>query len=130
MPAKRHAIRLKRIYDAPSPEDGKRVLADRLWPRGIAKVNAQLDLWAKTVTPSNELRQWFHQHTDQYAAFRDRYEDELEALAEAGDETLSAVRECVRHGTVTLLSAVRLEDDDGHEVYTHLQVLRDFLQSQ
>ncbi|MEZ6043096.1 MAG: DUF488 family protein [Planctomycetaceae bacterium] len=70
-------FRVKRIYDAPSPEDGVRLLVDRLWPRGVSKEAARIDLWAKELTPSHELRKWFHDQPDQHAEFANRYRLEL-----------------------------------------------------
>lgn len=72
------AFRVKRIYDEPSPDDGFRVLVDRLWPRGVTKERAALDLWVKEVAPSNDLRTWFHAHTDDFEGFEQRYRAELD----------------------------------------------------
>lgn len=71
------SIRLKRVYDEPSPQDGARVLVDRLWPRGLTKEAAALDAWLKDVAPSNELRKWFHAHPVQWSKFREKYLAEL-----------------------------------------------------
>ena len=70
-------VRLKRVYDPPSLQDGARVLVDRLWPRGLTKEAASLDLWLKDVAPSNELRKWFHAHPPQWNKFREKYLAEL-----------------------------------------------------
>jgi uncharacterized protein YeaO (DUF488 family) len=70
-------VHLKRVYDAPSPHDGARVLVDRLWPRGLTKDAASLDVWLKDVAPSNELRMWFHAHPPQWSKFRKQYLAEL-----------------------------------------------------
>lgn len=70
-------FRVKRIYDDPSPEDGVRLLVDRLWPRGVSKEDAKIDVWAKELTPSHELRKWFHDHVDQHVEFANRYRLEL-----------------------------------------------------
>jgi uncharacterized protein YeaO (DUF488 family) len=70
-------VRLKRVYDPPSPHDGARVLVDRLWPRGLTKEAAALDVWLKDVAPSNELRKWHHAHPVQWAKFREKYLAEL-----------------------------------------------------
>jgi uncharacterized protein YeaO (DUF488 family) len=72
------AVEIKRVYAAPG-RDGVRVLVDRLWPRGLTKEDAKLDFWLKDVAPSNELRQWFHQHPLQWPAFRRKYLQELGA---------------------------------------------------
>jgi uncharacterized protein YeaO (DUF488 family) len=70
-------VMLKRIYDPPSTRDGYRILVDRLWPRGLSKDAAQVDLWTKQVAPSNELRKWFHERRSQWLAFREKYIEEL-----------------------------------------------------
>jgi uncharacterized protein YeaO (DUF488 family) len=70
-------VRIKRVYDAPAADDGARVLVDRLWPRGLTKEAAALDLWLKDVAPSNELRKWYHAHLQQWSEFRKRYVREL-----------------------------------------------------
>lgn len=72
-------FRAKRVYAAPSPDDGFRILVDRLWPRGVAKAKAQIDLWAKVLSPSNELRKWFHADPTRSAEFSVRYQAELTA---------------------------------------------------
>lgn len=70
-------VQIKRVYDAPAAGDGMRVLVDRLWPRGLTKQAAALDLWLKDVAPSNELRKWYHAHLQQWGEFRRRYLREL-----------------------------------------------------
>ncbi|VVD82250.1 hypothetical protein PEP31012_01160 [Pandoraea eparura] len=125
--AKLPEIRFKRVYDAPNAADGQRVLADRLWPRGLAKVKAQIDFWAKDVTPSTPLRQWFHQHPEAFDEFRQRYLDELAALDAEDNATLADLRTRLSEGPVSLLTAAhRLDEEDAR---THLDVLRDFLTS-
>ena len=100
-------VKLKRAYDAPAKSDGYRVLADRLWPRGIAKVNAKVDLWLKEVAPSNALRRWFHEAPEvRWPAFRDRYRDELRGGAAV---PLAELRGLAERGPVTLLFAARDE---------------------
>ena len=71
------AVAIKRVYDAPSAQDGARVLVDRLWPRGLTKESAALHSWLKEVAPSDELRKWYHAHTEQWQVFRERYLKEL-----------------------------------------------------
>jgi len=70
-------IAVKRAYEAPSPSDGKRILVDRLWPRGLRKDAAALDLWAKELAPTPALRKWFDHRPERFAEFRRRYQDEL-----------------------------------------------------
>ncbi|HEX5455971.1 MAG TPA: DUF488 domain-containing protein [Candidatus Saccharimonadales bacterium] len=71
-------LRIKRIYDEPAESDGYRVLVDRLWPRGVSKQRAALDLWLKEIAPSPELRTWFGHKPEKFAEFSARYTDELE----------------------------------------------------
>lgn len=98
-------IRLRRVYDPPEPgADGARVLVDRLWPRGLSKAAAGVDEWPKAVTPSAELRKWFH-GGGSAEEFRRRYEAEL-AEPEAAAE-LSRLRGLAAHGPLTLLTAVK-----------------------
>src|SRR3546814_11331473 len=72
-------IRIKRIYDAPASTDGKRVLVDRIWPRGVSQEFAKLDLWLKEVAPSTDLRKWFDHNLARFEEFRNRYCQALEA---------------------------------------------------
>ena len=73
------AVAIKRVYELPSPQDGARVLVDRLWPRGMTKEAAALDAWLKELAPSDELRKWYHTHPEQWSKFRERYLKELSA---------------------------------------------------
>ena len=70
-------IKIKRAYDIFSPDDGKRILVDRLWPRGISKDNARIDYWAKDIAPSNELRKWYNHDSGRWDEFKQRYFSEL-----------------------------------------------------
>jgi uncharacterized protein YeaO (DUF488 family) len=106
MVAKRF-LAVKRVYEAPDPADGTRILVDRLWPRGLAKDKAKIDLWLKDIAPSDALRKRFHAKPAQWDAFRAAYADELEgAAAQAAAKDL---RERLRKGPVTLLYAARDE---------------------
>ncbi|CAL9350194.1 DUF488 domain-containing protein [Streptomyces sp. enrichment culture] len=98
-------VRVRRVYDPPEPEDGVRVLVDRLWPRGMAKDAAHVDEWPKGLTPSTGLRRWYHAGEGSFAQFAERYEAELGAPEAA--ELLAHVRELAREGDVTLLTASR-----------------------
>ena len=109
-------VQLKRVYDAPSPDDGYRVLVDRLWPRGVRKDSLVLDQWDKQVAPSAELRRAYHHHVLDDAQFRERYLAELD-----GNPGVEALARRAREGTVTLLFAAR---DVAH---THAHVLADAL---
>lgn len=92
---------VKRVYDPPQKADGARILVDRLWPRGLTRDAAALDDWAKDVAPSNDLRTWFHAHTDQWDEFRARYAGELEAPA--AQAAMQALKARAKQGRVTLL---------------------------
>ncbi|MDX3526705.1 DUF488 family protein [Streptomyces sp. ID05-39B] len=105
------SVRVRRVYDPPEPGDGVRVLVDRLWPRGLAKDAARVDDWPKGLTPSNELRRWYHAGEGSYEEFARRYEAEL-AEPEAA-ELLDRVRELADAGPVTLLTAVK-EPEHSH----------------
>jgi uncharacterized protein YeaO (DUF488 family) len=102
-------IQLKRAYEKPSPRDGFRVLVERLWPRGVSKGEAHLDLWLKEVAPSTELRQWFGHDPKKWAEFRKRYRAELKEHRDA----LKLLRSKAREGTVTLVYAARDEEHNG-----------------
>src|SRR5262245_56059820 len=96
-------IRLKRVYEAPAASDGTRILVDRLWPRGIAKDKAKVDLWLKDIAPSDALRKRFHGHPEDWDAFRTAYAAELKRA----DDAVKTLRALLRKGTVTLLYAAR-----------------------
>jgi uncharacterized protein YeaO (DUF488 family) len=98
-------VRVRRVYDPPSPADGQRVLVDRLWPRGLSKSAAALDEWVKAVAPSDELRRWYGHEVDKFAEFRDRYETELQAPERA--DALAHLRDLADSGPLTLLTATR-----------------------
>ncbi len=100
------SIQIKRIYEPASPADGKRILVDRLWPRGISKESAQIDLWPKELTPSTELRRWFHQDDameSRWDEFTMRYRVELETQSQA----ITALRELLKNQSLTLLTAAK-----------------------
>lgn len=96
------AIKLERIYQKPADLDGYRILVDRLWPRGISKVNAHLDLWLKKVGPSTELRKWFNHDADKFPEFKQRYLTELKNN-DAYQQLLTTVKEQSNKGNVILL---------------------------
>jgi uncharacterized protein YeaO (DUF488 family) len=100
-------IRLKRAYDPPAEDDGTRVLVDRLWPRGLARHKARIDLWLRDIAPSDALRRRFHGKPDDWESFCTAYADELEApTAKAAVAELDGL---ARRGAVTLLYASRDE---------------------
>ena len=95
-------FRVKRVYERASPEDGARVLVDRLWPRGVSKTGAQMNLWLRDAAPSNALRKWFAHDPRKWEAFRRRYQTELKTKPEVF-ETLKGLEQ--KHQMVTLLFA-------------------------
>jgi uncharacterized protein YeaO (DUF488 family) len=99
------SVRVRRVQEPPDPDDGLRVLVDRLWPRGVSKDAARVDEWPKELTPSAELRRWYHAGEGPYEEFARRYEAEL--AAPEASEALARARAWVREGPVTLLTAVR-----------------------
>ncbi|MFH8441708.1 DUF488 domain-containing protein [Streptomyces sp. NPDC018026] len=98
-------VRVRRVYDPAEPDDGVRVLVDRLWPRGVSKDAARVDEWPKGLAPSTELRRWYHAGEGTYEEFARRYEAELSAPA--ASELLDRVRKLAEAGGVTLLTAAR-----------------------
>jgi uncharacterized protein YeaO (DUF488 family) len=98
-------VRVRRVYDEPSPEDGARVLVDRIWPRGLAKERARLDVWAKAVAPSTELRRWYGHDPSKFDQFRRRYQAEL--AEPERQAALCHLRELARSGRLTLVTATR-----------------------
>lgn len=110
-------VQLKRAYEAPSPDDGFRVLVDRLWPRGVSKARAHLDLWLKDIAPSTELREWFGHDPAKWDEFRARYHRELDQNHAA----VGQLMEQAQRGPVTLVySAKDREHNDA-------VVLREYL---
>ena len=112
-------VALKRVYDEPEPGDGTRVLVDRLWPRGLSKERAHIDLWLKEIAPSSELRTWFGHDPEKFAEFRRRYQNEI--ASETGQTALAKLRAQAKQGPVTLVFAAR---DTEH---ANAVVLRDLL---
>ncbi|AYL40083.1 DUF488 domain-containing protein [Streptomyces fungicidicus] len=112
------SVRVRRVYEPPEPDDGVRVLVDRLWPRGLAKDAARVDEWPKALTPSTELRRWYHADDRPYEEFRERYEAELAAPEAA--ELLEHVRGLAGKGPVTLLTASKSPETSHAEVLARL----------
>jgi uncharacterized protein YeaO (DUF488 family) len=111
-------IRIKRVYDEPSQDDGKRILVDRLWPRGLTKEKAKVDLWMKEVAPSNELRKWFAHDPEKWPEFKRRYVEELKTQS----EPLAQLRQETSHGAVTLLYGAK--DEEHNEAVVLLELLQ------
>ena len=95
------SVRIRRVYEPPEPADGVRVLVDRLWPRGLSKDAARVDEWPKALTPSTELRRWYHAGEGSYEEFAERYEAELAGPEASG--LLHRVRELADKGDVLSL---------------------------
>lgn len=112
-------VRVARVYDDPDTTEGARVLVDRLWPRGVSKERAHLDLWLKDVAPSTGLRRWYHHDPSKYDEFASRYRAELDDRDHA--PALHELRELLAKGPVTLLTASRRAD------ISEAAVLRDVL---
>ncbi|MGN6611777.1 MAG: DUF488 domain-containing protein [Angustibacter sp.] len=99
------AVRIARIYDPVSPDDGRRVLVDRLWPRGVSKEKAALDEWCRDAAPSPELRRWFGHDPERFEDFVRRYRAELSSGV--GADAVAHLRELAASGPLTLLTATR-----------------------
>jgi uncharacterized protein YeaO (DUF488 family) len=109
-------FRIKRVYDEPAPSDGMRVLVDRLWPRGLRKADAKVDLWMKDVAPSTDLRRWFGHEPERFAEFKRRYRKELSR------DAFGELRKLGRGRTVTLLYGAR--DPEMNQAAVLLSLLR------
>lgn len=92
-------VKLKRVYEEPSRTDGTRILVDRLWPRGLTKEKAQVDLWLKEVAPSTELRKWFAHNPAKWPEFKARYQAELKQ----NSEQVALLKQAADKGPTTLL---------------------------
>jgi len=102
-------IRLKRAYEKPSRDDGQRILVERLWPRGLSKERAAVDVWLKEIAPSPELRKWFGHDPEKWGQFQKRYWKELQEK----QDDIKLLQEKGQHGTVTLVYAARDEEHNG-----------------
>ncbi len=120
MPLKhKGTIKIKRAYDQPDKSDGLRVLVDRLWPRGISKASAQIDLWLKEIAPSDALRKWFGHDPAKWTEFRKRYARELSKQPEA----LAQLKQQVSKRAVTLVYGAK---DERHN---NAAALKEYLES-
>lgn len=113
------SIQLKRVYASTDPHDGFRILVDRLWPRGMSRRAAHIDLWLKEVAPSSPLRKWFGHDPTKWAVFRDRYFSELRSNPEA----IEPLNEHVHRGVVTFVYAARDTE------YNHAVALKQYLEN-
>jgi uncharacterized protein YeaO (DUF488 family) len=110
------SIEIKRAYERPTPTDGKRILVDRLWPRGLRKDAASLDLWSKEIAPTSSLRIWFDHRADRFAEFKKRYRDELRS-----NQAVTEILRKIGRGKTTLVYAAR------DPAVNHAVVLAEFL---
>jgi uncharacterized protein YeaO (DUF488 family) len=111
-------IKLKRAYETPSDDDGKRVLVERLWPRGVTKVEAKIDEWIKDIAPSPELRKWYAHDVEKWPEFKRRYVEELKQH----DDEVGELKKMVRGSVVTFIYAAH---DTEHNSAV---VLKEFVQ--
>ena len=116
---RRVGVHVKRVYDPPSSEDGIRVLVDRLWPRGLSKAAAAVDLWLKDLAPSVTLRRWFNRDPSRWSEFTNRYAQELDAKTAA----VAALVAAGRRGRVTLLFGAR-DQQHNNAVALHAYLTR------
>lgn len=112
-------IALKRAYETPASTDGRRILVDRLWPRGLTRERAQIDLWLKEVAPSNALRQWFAHDPEKWMEFRKRYRSELQH-----NPALAELQALARQGGARLTLVYAARD----EVHNQARVLQELLE--
>ncbi len=112
-------LKIKRVYDPPSRDDGKRILIDRLWPRGLKKEKARINEWIKEIGPSTELRKWFSHDPDKWTEFKKRFFKELHKNQEAVDGLVALEKK----GTVTLLFGSR------EERYNNAVALKEYIET-
>lgn len=111
-------IKIKRVYEHRETGDGSRILVDRLWPRGLTKEKADIDLWLKEIAPSTELRKWFGHDPEKWERFRGRYETEIRGH----EDLLNTLRKKAAKGVITLVYGAR--DQEHNEA----RVLKQFLE--
>jgi uncharacterized protein YeaO (DUF488 family) len=112
-------IIVKRVYDQSESQDGFRILVDRLWPRGLSKEEAKVDLWLKPVAPSNELRKWYNHEPEKWLEFKQRYFAELSSNSDVVNELLSYLK----RGKVVLLYSSKEPD------YNNAVALKEYINS-
>jgi uncharacterized protein YeaO (DUF488 family) len=115
--AAKSRIRVARVYDDPSPDEGRRILVDRIWPRGFRKDDPRVGTWFKDVAPSKELRGWYNHRPERFDEFAARYRKELQ-----GSEALVELRKLIKDGAVTLVTATR--DVEGSQAAVLATLLR------
>jgi len=112
-------LKIKRVYDKPAEEDGTRILVDRLWPRGLTKQKAKVDVWLKDIAPSTELRKWFAHDPEKWKEFIKKYKKELHE----NKEQAAILKEYLKQGTVTLVYGAR------DEVHNEALVIKELFSS-
>jgi uncharacterized protein YeaO (DUF488 family) len=110
-------IRIARVYDDPSADEGRRVLVDRMWPRGFRKDDPRVGTWLKEVAPSKELREWYNHQAERFDEFAERYRKELQ-----GSQALDELRKLTKRGVVTLVTATR--DLEGSQAAVLAKLLK------
>lgn len=116
-------LQIKRVYLPVTSTDGKRILIDRLWPRGISKTKACLDEWNKEIAPSNELRKWFQHDPEKFAEFKQKYLDELKVNPSL-KEFVIQIKQALQQENVTLLFSAK------DELHNNAVVLQDYLNNE
>jgi len=109
-------IKIKRVYEAPAKDDGMRILVDRLWPRGLTKQKAAIDLWLKEIAPTAELRKWFAHDPKKWTEFRKKYLQELKE----NKEQVSIIKDHLKQGAVTLVYGARDQEHNEANVLEEL----------
>lgn len=115
-------IKIKRVYEKPSEADGCRILVDRLWPRGLIKEGAKIDLWLKEIAPSNELRKWFNHDPKKWGLFKEKYKKELEGKEEFLEQIKKLEKE---KGIVTLLYSAK--DEEHNNAVVLIEIIKSFV---
>jgi uncharacterized protein YeaO (DUF488 family) len=118
-------IKLKRAYEPPSPEDGQRVLVDRIWPRGVSKDELKVERWARDLAPSSDLRRWFGHDPARWAEFRERYRGELGQPDKQA--LLTEIADTARHSLVTLVYGAH--DTEHNQAVVLKEMLEERLQA-
>lgn len=118
MQGKRFKISIKRVYDRPGNEDGTRILVDRVWPRGLTREGARIDVWLKDIAPGTELRKWFAHDPTRWEEFRQRYRVELKGH----EEQIAFIRMQLEKGPVTLLYGAR--DKEHNQAVVLLEIFK------
>ena len=111
-----HVLKIKRVYEPYSKEDGYRILIDRLWPRGLTKEKAHIDLWLKEIAPSDSLRKWFSHDPSKFEEFKKKYTDEIK------EENINKILEILKKQDVTLLYAAK--DQEHNDAVVLYEILK------